>query len=64
MQPTEQLEMVKGLTLSFGLTNICRVVDIFDAGGQQEIISKADGTAINLYQQEAPIMDMFSENQE
>ena len=34
VQDKEHVEMVKGLTLSFGLSNICRVVNVFEAGSQ------------------------------
>ena len=65
VQEKEEVEMVKGTTISFGLSNICRVVNVFDAGGQTEI--KSNGTVQNLYSQNAPLAELdnaFDEEQE
>ena len=58
----EEVECVKGLTLSFGLSNVCRIVDIFDAGGQTQI-EEPDGRVVNIYERNAPPVDICDEDQ-
>ena len=66
VQWEEELEMLPGMTLTLGLANTFRVVDVFNAGGQTEI-KNYNGQVQYLYSQNAPAAqcdDLFGEEQQ
>ena len=45
---TEDVQLEKGMCLSFGLHVICRIIDVYDAQGQTTV-TRSDGSSYNLY---------------
>ena len=53
----EQLVMIPGLTISFGVRNVAHVVKIYDACVQQQVKNKADDSTFSILMQEIPISE-------
>jgi hypothetical protein len=60
--PGEKVEMCPGVTISLGLLNIFRVVNVLNAEEQQQITNKSDGSTITVYTETSPGQVMSFEN--